>query len=406
MAKNTHNSRCKGKERIGITGKLAEYTQHKRTSTPYILLHRSINRTKIELMKKTLKWVGLAILALVVVLGIYLAIVLPMGEKSDAEMTDEMIDILRGKMVEDYRNGEMKRDAHPKCLGLAKGVFTVDSTLDTNLNIGVFQAGKSYPAILRFSNASGTVESDAQKDFRGLGIKLIGVEGTRYDSTEINSQDFILMTNPTMPLGTVRLFYYAVYYSIQHGKLALLAKMILSGNMNVLKQLANGPKHDTSPLDITYWSTTPYALGSSVVKYKLVPTSKTKSSLPNPLSDHYLTENLKAQLEKDSASFDFYIQLFENEQNTPVEDAAIEWQSPFVKVATLSLPKQDIDTKTRWQLAEQLFYSPANALEANRPVGGLNIARAKIYRTLTEFRHETNGQELTKPSLELFRSLK
>lgn len=357
-------------------------------------------------MKSVLKWIGLSLLALVLVLTVYLAMILPQDEMTNEQMTEEMVRLLQGKMEKDHKRGGMKRDAHPKCLGLARAVFTVDSTLAPELQVGVFQPGRSYPALLRFSNASGRIQSDKKKDFRGLGIKLIGVEGPRFDSTETNSQDFVMMSNPTMPLGTVRLFYNAVYYSIKHNKLALLAKMLVGGHMDVLKQLASGAKHDTSPLDITYWSTTPYALGDMAVKYRLVPTSEFQSQLPDTLTDNYLSENMARYLREHPATFDFYIQPFTNQDETPLEDAAVEWQSPYIKVATLTLPIQNVDSPLRRETAEQLFYSPGNALESERPLGGLNTARVKIYRTLTKFRHNANGDSLLPPSQALYDSLK
>lgn len=356
-------------------------------------------------MKKALKWIGTALLAEILLIAIYLGFVLPQDDKTEQEMIDEMIELLGDKMMKDYAAGDTKRDAHPKSLGLATGYFTVDSMLDTDLEQGVFVPGKSYPALLRFSNASGTVQSDAKADFRGLGLKLISVEGARFDSMETASQDFVLMSNPTMPLGTVELFHDAVYYSVKYNKLVLLAKMLLNGNMDVLNQLKEGAKHDSSPLDITYWSTTPYALGEGAVKYRLVPTSKRQSELPDPLTENYLSENMAQHLATDSASFDFYVQTFRDSTATPIEDAAVEWDTPFIKIGTLTLAPQQVDTPARRELAEQLYFSPSNALEIHRPLGGLNLARAQIYGALSLLRHKRNQRPLVEGTRAMFDSI-
>ncbi len=292
-------------------------------------------------------------------------------------------------MDKDYQAGNIKRDAPPKTLGLLTAQFSVLADLPSELQTPVFQASKTYNSLIRISNASGSIESDQEKDFRGVAIKLLGVEGERFD-TEQQTQDFLLMSHETMPLGTVELFRDAVYYSIEWHGAALALKLALTGNLGALKTLANGVANPTSPLDIPYWSTTPYQFGNTKVKYKLVPTSARKSELPNPLTDSYLTDNMASHLQQDKATFDFYVQAFVDEKQTPIEDASIAWQSPFIKVATLTIPQQAMNTPERFELAEQLSFSPANAVVEHKPLGGLNRARTAIYQSISNYRHQRN----------------
>ncbi len=322
--------------------------------------------------------------------------------KTEKELIEEMRSILQEKMKKDYEKGKIKRDAHPKDLGLLKAKFKVADDLPEHLQVGVFQAGKSYNSLIRFSNASGKVQSDKKKDFRGMAIKLIGVEGERFDQTEQSSQDFLLMSYPTMPLGTVKLFRDAVYYSIKYNPLVLILKFIFTGKGYILKELNSGKRFDTSPLDINYWSTTPYLFGDKQVKYKVIPTSATKSELPKNLTDDYLRDNMSSHLSNDVASFDFYIQEFIDEVATPIEDAGVEWHSPFVKLATIEIPRQTFDTAERKELAEQLSFSPANSLMVHQPIGGINRARNEIYKALSDFRHKENKQVKIEASEELF----
>ncbi len=317
---------------------------------------------------------------------------------TEQEMIDDMQSMLQSKMENDYEAGETKRDAHPKCLGLLTAKFKVDENIPENLQVGVFQPGKTYHALIRVSNASGSVQSDKEKDFRGFAIKLLGVEGKRFDNEEAHTQDFLLMSNPTMPLGTVKLFRDAVYYAVEWHPLLLVVKLVFSGNSDVLTVLKNGKHNDTSPLDINYWSTTPYQFGTKKVKYKIVPTSTTKSQLPSTLTNDYLTVNMANHLAKDAATFDFYIQAFSDEQSTPIEDAGVEWKTPFVKVASIEIPIQNIDTPQRFDLAEQLFFSPTNALEVHKPLGGINRARVQIYRSLSKFRHQRDNKSMIEPT--------
>ncbi len=325
--------------------------------------------------------------------------------KTEQELINEMQSILQEKMAKDYKKGNTKRDAHPKCLGLLKANFKVLNNIPEALKVGVFQTAKNYPTLVRVSNASGRIQSDKKKDFRGFALKLLGVEGERFTQDEQQTQDFLLMSHPTMPLGTVKLFRDAVYYAIKWNPLVLVGKLLFSGNGNILKELKNGKHNDTSPLDINYWSTTPYQFENEKVKYKIIPTSLVKSALPKPLTDDYLTENMDKHLQNDVATFDFYVQQFENEEKTPIEDAGVEWKTPFVKVAEIEIPIQKMNTKERFDLAEKLSFSPANSLEMHKPLGGINRARNVIYKMLSEFRHKRDAIPLIEPMVEDFEGI-
>ena len=97
---------------------------------------------------------------------------------------------------------------------------------------------------------------------------------------------------------------------------------------------------------------------------------------------------MQAHLSRYMASFDFCVQVRKGDM--PIEDAAQRWdesESPFLKVATLRIPKQQFRTKQREELAEALSFSPGHARAAHAPLGGLNRARIAIYAALSRFRH-------------------
>ena len=114
-------------------------------------------------------------------------------------------------------------------------------------------------------------------------------------------------------------------------------------------------------------------------------------------------------LNSEKATFDFYIQPFVDELKTPIEDAGIEWkekESPFIKVAEIEILIQESNTKERFELAEQLSFSPANSLKTHQPVGGINRARIEIYKVLSKFRHQRNNIKLIEPKLSQFGNTK
>jgi hypothetical protein len=321
----------------------------------------------------------------------------------EERLIKDMEIILQEKMSKDYSVGITRRDAHPKTLACLQAEFIVEPNIPAELKVGIFAFPQTYPAWIRISSASGNIQSDKAKDLRGFAIKIMGVKGERFQTqnNEQETQDFVLLSYPSMPLGTVKLFHDAVYYSVKYSPLVFLARLALTGNFHIINEIRKTRQNQTSPLDIRYWSTTPYLYGTDhVVKYSLVPTSRIKSSLPPKLTDHYLTENMEKHLAAHEASFDFMIQIQKDPGRMPVEDAGVEWsekESPFIKVATLRIPPQAFRTKEKDELAEDLSFSPAHSLIEHRPIGGINRARVEIYRYLSAFRHKQNNKQLIEP---------
>lgn len=315
-------------------------------------------------------------------------------EPGEAANIAEMVDILRRKMERDYAQGKTLRDAHPKAVGLLRGRFDVEPNLPPALRVGLFAKARHFDCWLRLSNSSGKPQSDAVADARGFAIKLMSARGKGADEAPFG-QDFVLLSTPTMPLGTVAKFRDAVYYTIESSPLLLGAKFLLTGKAMVLLGLAGLRIRPSSHLDIRYWSTTPYRLGADhAVKYSLIPTSAHRSKLPAIKGASYLRDALQAHLSRHEATFDFCVQL--QKDGMPIEDAAVEWsekKSPFVKVATLTIPVQKFRTRQREALAESLSFSPGHALPAHAPLGGLNRARVTIYTMLSKFRHQRDGRK-------------
>jgi hypothetical protein len=303
--------------------------------------------------------------------------------------------VMRRKLEKDYSPADTKRDAHPKHLGLLRAVFAVERDLPPELKVGLFAQPRSYDAWVRSSSASGKPQSDAVKDVRGFAIKLLDVPGDKWSgSDELSTQDFVLLSNPSLPLGTVKLFHDAIYYSIRFSPLVFAAKMLLTGKARVLKELSAIRANQTSPLEIRYWSNTPYQFGpDQVVKYSVTPTSGAPTGLPSALTESYLTEAMERRLSREGVTFDFAVQ-FRKGEAMPINDISRRWDetaSPFLKVATLTIPPQIFRTEERGVLAEQLSFSPAHARVEHRPLGSINRARVHVYRTLSDFRHQRRG---------------
>jgi hypothetical protein len=100
----------------------------------------------------------------------------------------------------------------------------------------------------------------------------------------------------------------------------------------------------------------------------------------------YVHDDLRERLLRGPIHYQFRVQFYVGEQQTPIENTAVEWQpadSPFVPIARLSIPQQDIDSEPGRRLAdyvERLSFDPWHAPVEFRPLGALMRARNAAYR--------------------------
>jgi hypothetical protein len=89
---------------------------------------------------------------------------------------------------------------------------------------------------------------------------------------------------------------------------------------------------------------------------------------------------------------EFRVQFYVGETVTPIEDSSTEWPagaSPFVPIARLTIPRQDLDDAAGQRLAtyvEQLSFDPWHAPVEFRPLGAMMRARSPAYRVSTRAR--------------------
>jgi hypothetical protein len=84
----------------------------------------------------------------------------------------------------------------------------------------------------------------------------------------------------------------------------------------------------------------------------------------------------------------------------PVEDVTVEWPerySPFVTVARLRLPPQDIDGDENRAQEDAISISPWRCTAEHRPLGNIQRARKEVYRQSSLLRHQLNHQERREP---------
>ncbi len=317
----------------------------------------------------------------------------------EAEHIEALGARLKAKIIKDNAGGMMRRDAHPKMHGLVRAEFIVEPDLPEELAIGLFSDAKSYPAWVRFSNQDGQINPDIQRDIRGLAIKLMGVPGKKLLPPEKDAQthDFIVISTDVFVTKDVAEFDDLIKALV--GSVWCKA-MFFATHWRVVKNLMQSMRKFATPLQIRYFSTTPYLLGERAVKYSVIPQVDEADKIPSQPSDNFLREALVRQLDQREAEFAFCVQFQKDPVQMPVEDPGKLWDeaiSPFRKVATIKIPPQIFDTPERDELGENLSFTPWHALPEHRPLGGINRGRKVIYDLISTFRHKENNQPRSEP---------
>jgi hypothetical protein len=302
-------------------------------------------------------------------------------------------------------DGLYRRDAHAKTHACLIANFSVRNGLNDDVRQGVFAQPKSYKAWVRFSSGSEQLRSDWLPDARGMAIKLLGVPGQKLLDGEqhARTQDFLMINNPVFFIPDVE--EYAAFTSSQAGgnQFAYFFQPPLNPFQWKLRQFRIGMNVLKWPpkqlLGTQFYSMTAYRLGATHnVKHSAKPVSCDGTA---PVSSGWasfgwgaLRADLAAEIKAKPACFDLMVQLQMPEKNMPVEDPTVEWSesdSPFIPVARVEIPKQDIAPALADNFCENLSFTPWHALPAHEPIGGLNRVRKAVYQGIARYRRCLNG---------------
>jgi hypothetical protein len=279
-------------------------------------------------------------------------------------------------------NGVIRRALHAKGHGIYEASLEVAGDLPEHARHGLFAKPGTYEALVRFSNGAGKVQADKVGDVRGIAVKVLGVPGDKVlgDAT---TQDFLAVLTPAIPFKNADEFV-AVVWAARSPALALFRMIGALGPIRpfqLLPKLVAGMKTPPGSLATkTFYSAVPIQCGPHAVRFSFTPRD-TGGDPPGAARDFY-GEELASRLARGPAVYDMALQFFVDEATTPIENPSVDWPSPYVKVATLTLAKQDAASERGKKLAERadkLAFDPWHALVAHKPLGGIMRARKVAY---------------------------
>ncbi|MBK8256412.1 MAG: catalase family protein [Polyangiaceae bacterium] len=295
----------------------------------------------------------------------------------------------------------LHRKSHAGVLAQVK----VRENLPEPYRAGMFSEPKEYSGYVRYSNGSGELQHDKKGDVRGIALKVIGVPGKKIipGMEDKSTQDFLAIKSAFTPFRTPSEFVGVVEAAAKPWKLPALALKLGPGRLvGILKQLSAGLSERVERLAaLTFYSALPIRYGAYAAHYRMVPKSPATGACRGE-GENRLREDLAARLREDSLTYEFQIQLYVDPVKTPIEDASVEWKeadSPYVTVADVVLPKQDLTSSRGKKIddfVEALSFDPWHALVEHRPLGQMMRARNHAYRLSTQERGaapEPDGSE-------------
>jgi hypothetical protein len=321
----------------------------------------------------------------------------PEAEASVIEAFSSQINEIQAALRTRARPPLLRRGFHAKTqAGVTNAEFRILPSVPAHLRVGPFIPGAVYPAMVRFSNASGAMQPDRQRDLRGLAIRVMIGTG--------QSQDFLLTNAKASHARDARQFMAAAVASAKPSQVAALTGLMkelgLKETVRLLLTVMRSSRRVDSLATESYWARAPIAWGRYAVRCDLKPAPEVMQALaPNvdKSRENYLREELYERLLRGPLIYQFRLQQFVDAAKTPIEDGTAKWKeedSPPIAVAELFIPQQDLlsaEARQAEALVEAMEFNPWNAPAEFRPLGSLNRARDAVYKSSADFRAGRKG---------------
>jgi catalase len=268
-----------------------------------------------------------------------------------------------------------------------KGKFVVPDDLPSHLKqTELFSKGGEYDAVCRYS----TEPSDPGLDDRipqprGFAIKLFGVHGDMFEAgKDYPTQDIEFNSTPSLDLTNAKTAHEIIGLRMQYAYNREQLYKELEKRDDVELQKVRDNVRNTHVESTRQYSQTAYRFGDYVMKYCLVPSSEIQKKLGNEDINPEHGSDILHRWAQDfhlhnDAEYLFQVQLLENLDDQPVEDAGKVWNAdkyPWQTVAKLVIPKQDsfnYERKSFWE--DNMRVDPWHGLKTLQPLGGSNRLR-------------------------------
>jgi hypothetical protein len=322
--------------------------------------------------------------------------------------------------------GRAVRDAHAKGYGLVRAEVEILDRLPDEYAQGIYAKPGRHDALIRFSNGSPHAGADARLGgATGLALKMFGIDGPTLldEEPDTHTFDYANIDAPIFFCNTVEhylfiqeLFLEAPAYFAQGTpgrhrfyKDFVTGKGTLDEDNWAWEELFAFLKvAQIRPVNLllsTYWTMGAVRHGDYLAKVRFAPVPVfaervVQRDLDLMSAPEVYRPALVAELRDRPYEFDVQVQLCTDLAQMPVEDVTVQWPeslSPFVTVAKLRIPQQDISGDDNLEKMDALSFAPWRVTAEHTPLGNIMRARKEVYRHSSILRHKLNQQERTEP---------
>ena len=354
----------------------------------------------------------------------------PDFERSLQAVLDDMKQHMRGSLKTEGV-GLVVRNAHAKGYGLARGEVEILSGIPNEYAQGIYAKPGRHEAMVRFSNGTNHVGDDRfLGPITGIGLKLFGIEGRTLleDEPDSHTFDYALINHPVFFVNTLKHYIFIqslfanlglpppamtpeekeaalhrILYNFVTGKGTLPPEEWAWEELGAFLQLA---QH--KPINLllsTYWTMGAVRHGDYVAKVRVAPVQSfadrvVQREIDFDSAGQVFRPALVGELRERPYEFDIQVQLSTDLVRMPVEKTTVVWPeslSPYVTVAKLRLPQQDIGGEDNFERMDKTSMAPWRVTEEHRPLGSIMRSRLEVYRESSKLRHEANNQERREP---------
>ena len=315
---------------------------------------------------------------------------------------DNAIQRLEEMFVELIQRQRIERGQRParrtvflKPHGVAHGWLKPLPKLREDLRVGTFSHG-DLRCWVRFSSDTQPTSPDLHTTL-GIGIKVFGVPGPKLLG-EGDTADFILQNFDVFFVDNAQEFCEFTTAGVIDGDYPAY----LRRHPQTARILNEMEKAEASCLTADYWAILPFAFGKDeageprYVKYKLEPVGQ---EIGEPSGGgNYLAVDLASRLRRGEAVFRFKIQFRTDPETMPLDQATVRWDSEWIHIADLVLPRQDIERRGQAAYGENLSFNIWRTPPEQEPQGTLAAARKVVYQGSADQRRLANGVTLTEPT--------
>ena len=322
--------------------------------------------------------------------------------------------------------GRAVRFAHAKGYGVVRAEVEILDDVSPDYAQGIYATPGRHDALIRFSNGVAHLGADVTlSNALGLALKMFDVAGTTLldDEPDSGTFDYNTINMPVFFCNTVahylfiqQLFTDAPQY-FARGKAGIhqLLTEYLTGKGTLAEEdwawdellafLGMAQLPPVNPLLSTYWTMGAVRHGDHVAKVRFAPVGAFADAVEHRDVDLWSDEDayrraLEVELKERPFEFDLQVQLCADLEQMPVQDVTVEWQealSPFVTVAKVRLPSQDISGPDNLERMDALSFTPWRVTADHAPLGEIQRVRREVYRRSSITRHRLNGQERREP---------